>query len=43
MLMEIFVVRTVYFGMKLYNYKRNAQVFKLFINLLLSYMFRTFF
>jgi hypothetical protein len=38
-----YVVRTVHFGMKLYNDQRNAQVFNLFINLLLPYMFRAFF
>jgi hypothetical protein len=37
------VVRTVHFGMKLYNYQHNAQVFNLFVYLLLSYMFRAFF
>jgi hypothetical protein len=31
-----YVVRTVHFGMKLYNDQRNAQVFNLFIYLLLS-------
>jgi hypothetical protein len=41
---EIFhVVRTLYFGMKLYNDQCNAQVFNLFIYLLLPYMFRAFF
>jgi hypothetical protein len=29
--------------MKLYNEQRNAQVFNLFIYLLLPYMFRAFF
>jgi hypothetical protein len=38
-----YVVRTVHFGMKLYNDQRNAQVFNLFIYLLLPYMFRAFF
>jgi hypothetical protein len=37
------VVRTLNFGIKLYNDQRNAQVFNLFINLLLPYMFRAFF
>jgi hypothetical protein len=37
------VVKTVHFGMKLYNDQRNAQVFNLFIYLLLPYMFRAFF
>jgi hypothetical protein len=40
---EFYVVRTLHFGMKLYYYQRNAQVVNLFINLLLSYMFRAFF
>jgi hypothetical protein len=40
---KCYVVRTVYFEMKLYNDKRNAQVFNLFIYLLLPYMFRAFF
>jgi hypothetical protein len=40
---KFYVVRTVHFGMKLYNHQRNAQVFNLFIHLLLSYMFRDFF
>jgi hypothetical protein len=34
---------TVHFGMKLYNDQRNAQVFNLFIYLLLPCMFRSFF
>jgi hypothetical protein len=38
-----YVVRTVRFGMKLYNDKRTAQIFYLFIYLLLPYMFRAFF
>jgi hypothetical protein len=38
-----FVVMTVYFGMKLYNDQRNAQVFILFIYLFLPYMFRALF
>jgi hypothetical protein len=38
-----YVLRTVHFGMKLYNRQRNAQGFNLFINLLLPYMFRAFF
>jgi hypothetical protein len=33
-------VRTVQFGMKLYNDQRNAQVFNLLIYLLLACMFR---
>jgi hypothetical protein len=37
------VVRTVPFGMKLYNDERNVQVFNLFNYLLLSYMIRAFF
>jgi hypothetical protein len=37
------VVRTVHFGMKLYNDQRNAQVFNLFVYLLLPYMFRAFY
>jgi hypothetical protein len=40
---KLYVVRTVHFGMKLYNDQRNAQVFNLFIYLLLPYMFRAFF
>jgi hypothetical protein len=40
---EFYVVRTVHFGMKLYNNQLNAQVFNLFIYLLLPYMFRAFF
>jgi hypothetical protein len=40
---EIINLRTVHFGMKLYNDQRNAQVFNLFIYLLLPYMFRAFF
>jgi hypothetical protein len=32
---KIYVVRTVHFGMKMYNNQRNAQVFNLFIYLLL--------
>jgi hypothetical protein len=38
-----YVVRTVDFGIKLYNDQRNAQIFYLFIYLLLPYMFRDFF
>jgi hypothetical protein len=38
-----YVVRTVHFGMKLYNDQRNAQVFNIFINLLQPYMFQAFF
>jgi hypothetical protein len=41
--LKFYVVRTVHFGMKLYNDQRNAQVFNLFIYLLLTYMFRAFF
>jgi hypothetical protein len=42
---KFYVVRTVHFGIKLYNDQRNAQVFNLFIYeyLLLPYMFRSFF
>jgi hypothetical protein len=40
---KYYVVRTVHFGMKLYTDQRNAQVFNLFIYLLLPYMFRAFF
>jgi hypothetical protein len=40
---KFYAVRTVNFGMKLYNGQRNAQVFNLFIYLLLPYMFRAFF
>jgi hypothetical protein len=36
-------VRSVHFGMKLYNDQRNAHVFNIFIYLLLPYMFRDFF
>jgi hypothetical protein len=43
MFLIFYVVRSVYFGIKLYNHQRNAQVFNLFINLLLPYMFRAFF
>jgi hypothetical protein len=32
---RFYAVRTVYFGTKLYNDQRNAQVFNLFIYLLL--------
>jgi hypothetical protein len=43
-LLQIFyVVRTVHFGMELYNDQRNAHVFNLFIYLLLPYMFRALF
>jgi hypothetical protein len=38
-----YFVRTVHFGMKLYNDQRNAKVFSLLIYLLLPYMFRAFF
>jgi hypothetical protein len=43
--MLYYVVRTVDFGMKLYNDQRNAQAFtrNLSIYLLLPYMFRAFF
>jgi hypothetical protein len=40
---KFYVVRTVHFGMKFYNEQSNAQVFNLFIYLLLPYMFRAFF
>jgi hypothetical protein len=40
--MYFYVVSTVHFEMKLYNDQRNAQVFNLFIYLLLPYMFRGF-
>jgi hypothetical protein len=40
---KVYVVRTVHFGMKLFNDQRNAQVFNLCIYLLLPYMFRAFF
>jgi hypothetical protein len=40
---KFYVVRTVHFGMKLYNDQRNAQVLNLFIYLLLPYMLRAFF
>jgi hypothetical protein len=40
---NFFVARSVHFEMKLYNDQRNTQVFNLFINLLLPYMFRAFF
>jgi hypothetical protein len=36
-------VRVKQFFMELYNDQRNAQVFNLFIYLLLPYMFRAFF
>jgi hypothetical protein len=38
-----YVESTVHFGIKLYNDQRNAQIFRLFIYLLLPYMFRAFF
>jgi hypothetical protein len=38
-----YAVRTVHFGMKIYNDQRNAHVFNLFIYLVLPYMFRAFF
>jgi hypothetical protein len=34
---------TVHFGMELYNDQRNAQIFNLFVHLLLPYMFRALF
>jgi hypothetical protein len=37
--LNFYVVRTVHFGMKLYNDQRNAQVLILIIYLLLPYMF----
>jgi hypothetical protein len=40
---KLYVVRTVHFGMKLYNDQRNAQAFNLFIYLLLPYMFQALF
>jgi hypothetical protein len=40
---KFYFVRTVHFGMKLYNDQRNTQVYNLFICLLLSYMFWAFF
>jgi hypothetical protein len=40
---KFYVVRTVHFGMKLYNEQRNAQASNLFICLLPPYMFRSFF
>jgi hypothetical protein len=36
-------VRTMHFGLKLYNDQRNTQVFHLFIYLLLPYTFWAFF
>jgi hypothetical protein len=38
-----YVVRTMHFGMKLYNDQRNAQVFNLFIYFLLPNVFWAFF
>jgi hypothetical protein len=38
-----YVVRTFHYGMKLYNDQRKAQMFNLFIYLLLPYIFRAFF
>jgi hypothetical protein len=35
-----FLIRNMHFGMKLCNDQRNAQVFNLFIYLLLPYEFR---
>jgi hypothetical protein len=43
MFTDFYVVRTVHFGIKMYNDQRNEQVFNLFIYLLLPYMFRAFF
>jgi hypothetical protein len=40
---EFYAVRTMHFGMKLYNDQRNAQVFNLSVYLLLPYMFWAFF
>jgi hypothetical protein len=40
---DVFIVKTVHFGMKLYNDQINAQVFNLFVYLFLPYMFRAFF
>jgi hypothetical protein len=40
---KFYVVGILHFGMKFCNEQRNAQVFSLFIYLLLSYMFRAFF
>jgi hypothetical protein len=40
---RFYAVRAVHFEMKLYNDQHNAQVFNLFIYLLLPYMFRAFF
>jgi hypothetical protein len=40
---KFYVVRTMNFGMKLYNDQRNAQGFNLFIYLLLRYTFWAFF
>jgi hypothetical protein len=39
---KFYVVRTVHFGMKLFNDQRNAQVFNLFIYLRLPYVTRPF-
>jgi hypothetical protein len=36
-------IRTVHFGMKLYNDQSNAQAINLFMYLPLPYMYRTFF
>jgi hypothetical protein len=38
-----YAVRNVHFEIKLYGEQSNAQVFNLFIYLLLPYMFRAFF
>jgi hypothetical protein len=43
MMPKFYVLRTVHYGMKLYNDHRNAQFLNLFIYLLLPYMFRAFF
>jgi hypothetical protein len=40
---DFYVVSTVHLEMKLYNDRRNAQVFNLFIYLLLPYIFLAFF
>jgi hypothetical protein len=42
-ILKFYVVRTVHFGMKLYYDQRDAQVFNLFIYLILPYMFGAFF
>jgi hypothetical protein len=40
--LKLYIVRTVHFGMKLYNNQRNPQFLNLFFYLLLTYMFRAF-